>query len=322
MRDARRCARVAFAGLAILAACATLGGPSAWGQQTPEIRLRVGDMIKLEVPQRSELGRTLTIDEKGGVALPLVGTVRLEGLTLEEANAALLRSLQELYPSVQNVTVTLLGEEARRYVYVQGQVARPGKYELAGNPNVWDAVKEAGGAIASAGLEAVRLIRFEGETSTTTIVNLQQAMESGDFKSLPGLKPGDTVIVPERSTTYMGAGSVNVIGAVMRPGPYSMTGERRLVEAILAAGGPTESANLGKVKIIRQRPDGGVLMMEVNFKRYIDKGDIRHNPIVLPNDTVSIPSSATALRTIFTSPTFLVGIITAVGTFITIIVTR
>jgi polysaccharide export outer membrane protein len=311
-RNVSICIRLAATAVVLLA---TLVAPdsSVMGQNSQEIRLRKGDTVKLEVPQRAELSRTLTIDQKGEVSLPLIGAVRLEGLTVEEAKAAVLHSLQELYPSVQSVTVVLLGERARRFVYVQGLVAQPGKYELEATANVWDAIKEAGGPTGAAGLEAVRLIRMETDTAATSIVDLQHAIDTGDFKSLPVIKPGDTIIVPERSTSYAGAASVNVIGAVLHPGPYALTGERRLVEAILAAGGPLESANLRKVKIIREKPGGGLIMMEVDFRRFIEKGDARHNPVVLPNDTVSIPSKS-LLGLVFTTPAYLVGILTAVGT--------
>ncbi|MCX5752682.1 MAG: polysaccharide biosynthesis/export family protein, partial [Candidatus Krumholzibacteria bacterium] len=62
-----------------------------------DVRLRRGDSIRLEVPQREDLGRILTVDAKGDVSLPIVGAIRVEGLTMEEARGALLRALQDMY---------------------------------------------------------------------------------------------------------------------------------------------------------------------------------------------------------------------------------
>jgi len=245
---------------------AVLSAAPASGQ---EVRLRKGDTLKLEVPQRADLGRLIAVDERGEVTLPIVGAIKLEGLTLAEANAAILRSLQEIYPSVQSIGLTLAGESLQRFIYVQGQVAQPGKFELQGNPSAWDAIKEAGGATAAASLEAVRIIRMEGERSTTSIVNVRQALDSGTLNSLPPLRPGDTVIVPEKAAAYegTGGGSVNVIGAVVRPSSYIIGADKRLVDAILAAGGGIENANLSKVKVIRRLSEGGTMTMMVNFKR-------------------------------------------------------
>lgn len=284
-----------------------------------DVRLRKGDSVRLDVPQRDDLGRILSVDAKGEVSLPIVGSMHVEGLTLDEAKGTILRSIQEVYPSVQTITLSLIGEESRRLIYVQGQVAHPGKYEFGGTPSVWDAVKEAGGALATASLESVRIIRASGEGSTTTLVNLQAALDSGDLKSLPTLKPGDTVIVPERTATYGGTGAVNVFGAVLHPAAYPLTGEKRLSDAILAAGGPADGAKLRKITIIRPAKDGRTVTITVDFQRYLDTGDIRQNPPILPNDTVSVPRNSSFLAAIV-SPNFLLAVISTTATVAALLV--
>ena len=284
-----------------------------------EVRLRKGDSIRLEVPQREDLGRLLTVDAKGEVSLPIVGAIRVEGLNLEEARGALLRSLQDIYPSIQSIRISLQGEDARRVIYVQGEVALPGKYELGGTPSVWDAIKEAGGATGAASLDGIRIVRASDEGNTTTIVNLQQALDSGNLGSLPVLKPGDAVIVPERTASYTGAGAVNVFGAVLRPASYALTEEKRLIDAILAAGGPAENARLSKVTIIRPVAGGGVMAISVDFKRYLEMGDVQHNPPIFPNDTVNIPRSSSFWTTI-TNPNFALAVITASATVAALLV--
>jgi polysaccharide export outer membrane protein len=284
-----------------------------------EVRLRRGDSIRLDVPQRDDLGRLLTVDARGEVSLPIVGAIRVEGLTLDETRAALLRALQDVYPSIESITITLQGEDARRVIYVQGQVARPGKYELGGSPSVWDAIKEAGGATATASLEAVRIVRTSAEGSTTTLVNLQHALDSGDLTSLPVLKPGDAVIVPERTASFTGAGAVNVFGAVVRPASYSLTSDKRLIDAILAAGGPAENARLGKVTIIRPAPGGSATTISVDFNSYLETGDMRQNPPILPNDTVNVPRTSTFWASI-ANPSFLLAIVSTSATIAALII--
>jgi polysaccharide export outer membrane protein len=284
-----------------------------------EVRLRRGDSVRLDVPQREDLGRLLTIDAKGDVSLPIVGAIRLEGLTLEEARGAVLRALQDIYPSIQSITIALQGEDARRVIYVQGQVARPGKYELGGAPSVWDAIKEAGGATAAASLDGVRIVRTSNDGSTTTLVDLQQALDSGNLSSLPVLKPGDAVIVPERTASYTGTGAVNVFGAVVRPASYALTQDKRLVDAILAAGGPAENARLSKVTIIRQVAGGGATTISVDFERYLETGDTRHNPPIFPNDTVNVPRTSSFWASIV-NPSFLLAIISTSATIAALLI--
>ena len=286
-----------------------------------EVQLQIGDLLELTVPQRQELDHRMTINDDGNVELPIVGVIHIEGMTLKEAEETILRRLREVYPSVRRIMLQLVGEEARRIAYIQGQVVNPGKYEFREAPTIWEAIREAGGAAANASLEAVRLIRAGEEGERTDIINVQVAIDSGDFSSLPVLRPGDTVIVPERSMSFQGTGAVNVIGGVMNPAPYMLTGDKRLVDAIIAAGGAVDNADLSKVAIIRTKPDGGTITIEVDFRKYLKEGDMRHNPVIYPNDTVSMPQHR-AFRTILASPGFLLGLITITATTITLIVTR
>jgi len=300
--------------LAVASLCSVLAGQ--------EILLRRGDKIEIVVPQRQDLCRDLVINDRGAVYIPVVGGIVLDGMTLKEAEVTLLRRLRETYPSIQNITVSLIEEESRGIIYVHGAVVRPGKYELMSDLNLWDAIREAGGSTATASLVAVRLIRAEGEGNKTSIINIQPAIESGEFGSLPVLRAGDTVIVPEMSMKYQGSGAVNVIGAVVNPGPYNLSGNKTLIDAILSAGGPMGNANLGEVKIVRYLPEGGTLTLRVDFKKYLNEGDDRHNPVILMNDTVNVPRHSNFLHTMFTDPRFLIGLITTAGTIAAVLITR
>jgi protein involved in polysaccharide export with SLBB domain len=303
----KRCCVFAFAFLAV-----TLGASSLPVGQ--ELRLEAGDKLQLTVPQRQELGRELLINARGEVYIPIIGSIVIESMTVEEAESTILRELQALYPSVQRIILTLIGEESRRLIYVHGQVLNPGKYEFEENPNVWEAIREAGGTTGEASLETIRLIRAEGEARRTSIVNLQVALDSGVFTGLPELRPGDTVIVPQRSLRYEGSGAVRVLGTVVTPAPYMLTGDKTLVDAVLAAGGPAEGANLGKVRIIRPLAEGGTKTLQVDFKEYINGGNAIHNPALLPGDTVYVPAQSNYFRVVLTDPRFLLGMITAAAT--------
>jgi protein involved in polysaccharide export with SLBB domain len=78
-----------------------------------EVRLRPGDAVELNVPQRSELDRRLVIDDTGRISLPIIGEVMIGGMSVEDAEDVLLRALREFYPSIQAISVNLIGEESR-----------------------------------------------------------------------------------------------------------------------------------------------------------------------------------------------------------------
>jgi len=52
--------------------------------------------------------------------------------------------------------------------------------------------------------------------------------------------------------------------------------------------------------------------MTFDFKLYLETGDIRHNPLIMADDTVNIPSENAALA-VLRSPTFWLAAITAYG---------
>ncbi len=289
------------------------------GLNGQEIILRKGDRLELKVENRRELDRQLVLDESGQVTIPVVGEIRLEGLLLEEARNLILERLRETYPSVSSLDVNLYGEESRRLIYVQGEVIRPGRYGFMEPPNVWEAIREAGGASPRAALGAVRIIHGEGEDRQTEIINLQEVIDSGNFASLPRLKVGDTVFVPETESRIRAEDAVKILGAVANPGSFNLQDNNRLEDVIIAAGGVSDNADLKDIRIIRKIPGGKVITVKVDFTEYLDEGVLENNPMVYPGDMVNVPRRSNVLRELFTNPGYVIGILTASMTLLAIL---
>ncbi len=278
------------------------------------ITLGEGDRLRLAVQERPELDRMLVISEQNEVNIPETGPIRIGGLSLSDAESIILEKLREIYPDISQIELSLIGEEKRRLIYVQGQVVRPGRYEFVDPPNVWEVIREAGGASPSAALESVRIIRGRGDEQRTETVNLQRAIDSGDFSSLPVLRLGDTVFVPERGTSISAEGSVIVLGAIAAPGAYNLGKDKRLEDAIAAAGGFSSNPQLDNITILREKTGREVDIITVNFNLYMDYGDMKNNPVIYPGDTVNIPRQTNILRQIFTNPGYILALVTTVIT--------
>jgi protein involved in polysaccharide export with SLBB domain len=164
----------------------------------------------------------------------------------------------------------------------------PGKYSFSQAVNVWEAIREAGGPNPTASLDAVRIIKDRTRGGSTTVVDVSAAMESGSVDKLPGLDPGDTIIVPAKQQEYTGSQGINVLGGVVRPGVYPMQGRQDLMTALLQAGGPSDRAKMDEVRLIRPNPDGTAHTMKIDLTKFIEKGDVASNPPLRPGDTVSI----------------------------------
>ncbi len=287
--------------------------------QTPPVNYRIGagDRIFLSVPQRPDLNRELLVDENGMVTLPLIGNVQVGGLTSLDIESRLLLAVQDYYPSVEKIVVSIT-QALSQVIYITGQVTTPGKYTFPTPPKVWGAIREAGGAMPTADLERVRIIKDRSRGGTSVVVNVQHAIEAGTIEELPDLEAGDTIIVGMRELVYTGSFGVNVIGAVAAQGVYRLQARQDLISAILLAGGPIREASLEKVNIIRPNPDGTIETLEINLNRYLIDGDPFSNPSLRPGDTVSVPrlSGWTYIR----DPRVLVTMLTAVVSLATLII--
>jgi len=205
-----------------------------------------------------------------------------------EIEARLLQALREYYPSVNRAEVNIT-RASSNVIWVSGEVKLPGKYSFSQQVNVWEAIREAGGPNATASLDAVRIIKDRSRGGSTTVVDVSAAMEAGSVEKLPSLDPGDTIIVPAKQLEYTGSQGINVLGGVLKPGVYPMQGRQDLMTALLQAGGPSDRAKLGEVRIIRPRPDGGVAeTMKIDLNKFIKEGDVASNPALRPGDTVSV----------------------------------
>ena len=278
----------------------------------PDYRVGTGDRIFLSVPQRPDLNRELIVSEKGEVNLPLVGDVMVKGLAAAEIESRILQALREYYPSVNRVQVSIT-QAMGNVIYVSGDVKAPGKYNFPEAVNVWEAIREAGGPGPTASLNNVRIIQDRTRGGQSIAVNVQAVLDGGPMDTLPILRPGDTVLVPTREAMYTGAEGVNVIGAVIRPGMYRLEAREDLMSVILLAGGPTDRANLGEVRVIR--PGASATKAEtltLTLKDFMDKGDMADNPAIRAGDTVAVPRKG------FTSDdaSLILGFISALGTMV------
>lgn len=116
--------------------------------------------IRATVDKRFGFGgqsRDARVTPEGTIALPAIGSVPAQGLTLNE----LKRELFERYAmEVEGLEVTpILLQRAPRYVYVVGEVRSPGRYELQGPTTLMQAVSLAGGWNVGANLRQVVIFR-------------------------------------------------------------------------------------------------------------------------------------------------------------------
>jgi protein involved in polysaccharide export with SLBB domain len=94
--------------------------------------------------------------------------------------------------------------------------------------------------------------------------------------------------------TAYGSSQIFVGGEVRNPGAVPIKGQLTPAQAVMAAGGLLPTARTGRIAVIRQRPNGELLMKEVDLKAYLTKGQGEAGFAVLPGDLIFAPRSKIA----------------------------
>src|SRR4051794_21580401 len=158
--------------------------------------LSPNDQIAVEVFGEEDLRTNARLNGEGNLSLPLLGSVRLSGLTLTQAAARLTELYGKDYLVNPRVNVTLVGYAKRRFT-VLGQVNRPGSYEMPeGSPggiDLLEAIAMAGGYTRIAAPERISVRRESGNGDQVLRVNGKRAAKGESFRVVPG----DTITIGE-----------------------------------------------------------------------------------------------------------------------------
>lgn len=172
----------------------TKDGESAAMLNLPYVTQRLG-AYSIEGSYNNSQMSGYTLDSKGDIDFPIVGKINLSGLTRSEASSKIKQVLLEnhLVSDVFNAVVTV--EFMNLGVSILGEVNRPGRFALPkDNLTILDALALAGDLTIFGNRENVRVVRTEGDTQQTHIVDLCSA-ESVLNSPVYFLKQNDVIYV-------------------------------------------------------------------------------------------------------------------------------
>lgn len=218
-------------------------------------KLGVGDAVRVTVYQQPDLTTEARITEKGGISVPLIGEVKLAGMSTNEAAARIGAALKEgkflKNPQVSVALTTMRSQQ----VSVLGMVARPGRYALDDTSSQLTDVVAAAGGVAAGGHEIAQVMR-NGQTHNVALL-------SKEFK----LQGGDTVFVDRAPVFY-------VYGEVARAGAYRLENNMTVVQAIAAGGGITPRGSHSRLKLRRADSGGKVVEKDVGLQDRVKADDV------------------------------------------------
>lgn len=164
---------------------------------SPSYRLFRGDTLSiLAVGFPDGIGiDKITVGLDGYVQLPYVGSVKMEGLTLDEAKTVLMDSLTQ-YLRIPDLSLVITSYGPRK-VYVMGEVNKPGIQDMAiDNMNAYAALATAGGWARKGRSTRIQIMRVVDGTMYYRTLNMKAYTVKHDLTQNVEIEDGDIIYVP------------------------------------------------------------------------------------------------------------------------------
>jgi polysaccharide export outer membrane protein len=152
------------------------------------------DVLMIFFWREKDLTGDVTVRPDGRITVPLINDVDAAGLTPDQLRS---RVTQAAAKFVQDPTVTVVVKQINsRKVFITGQIAKPGPYDLAGPLSIMQLIAMAGGVHEFADQKKITILRNEGGQLISLPFNYEEMKKRKNLQQNILLKPGDTIIVP------------------------------------------------------------------------------------------------------------------------------
>lgn len=276
-----------------------------------------GDLLRINIIDLPELSENIRVINDGTASIPILGSISLSGLTLNEASK-LIRSLldeQIIRPDIQLIIVN----PRPMRISLVGEVERPGLYSMTmsevnytegdsqistkGFPTIVDAIRKAGGITKDANLRNIQLrrrlpgINAEYKQANIDLISL---IRDGNQKQNPYLFDGDIIILKKSTSNteefleYAASNlspkeiDVYIIGEVLNPGLQRINVNTPLSQAVLMAGGIKDiRINKANIEMVRLNRNGSVSKRRFKMNLNANTSN-KNNPPLQNGDIIKV----------------------------------
>lgn len=239
----------------------------------PPYLLAADDALSIKVINFENLTTQLIVPPDGKIVVPLLDPLPVTGKTTEELRQMLIEKWRK-YVINPSVSVTLVSKR-RENILIYGRVARTGTVELRTGLRLVEALAEVGGTAPDAEPSKLTLTRKTGERLTLDVSKPET--RGGTEVDVP-LLAGDVIYVPERRT------QIAILGEVNRPGNIDYRDDMTVLDALTAAGGVREMAELAGATLRRDGKEE-----KLDLEALLRRGDIAVNTRLKPGDRLMVP---------------------------------
>lgn len=232
-----------------------------------EDKLGAGDSIRIQVFQNPDLSLETKILETGSITYPLIGSAKLAGLTIPEAEKLIAQSLKTGgFVQLPQVTVTLL-QARRKQVSVLGLVGRPGQFPLeTANTHLSDILAVAGG-VSPSGADTIIITGSRDGKPMRKEVDVAATYLEGKPANDLLIEGGDVIYVPRAPVFY-------VYGEAQKPGSFRLERNMTILQALVTAGGPTARGTERRLRLNRRDAQGNLKEITPEMNELVQPDDV------------------------------------------------
>lgn len=242
-----------------------------------DIPINAGDSIGISVYNNPDLALKTTVSNNGKINYPLIGEVKIGGLTVRDAERIISNKLiADGFLRDAQVNIIMLDSKSQQ-VSVLGEVRSPGLYSIsATSKTLIDFISLAGGKIQSSSDRIIVL--SQGANGFERIeINLDKLFKSGNLSTLTeanlNLNADDIIYVPKAPLFY-------IYGNVNRPGVYPLRDRMSVAQALSVGGGVSLRGTERGLEIKRRSASGE-----------LETIDVKDSTEVLENDVIYVEES-------------------------------
>jgi len=217
--------------------------------------------------QSPDLSLETRVTEAGVISYPLLGSVNLAGLTVQQAEQRIAKGLRDgNFVKQPQVSITVVQARGNQ-VSVLGQVGRPGRYPLeTGEVRMTDMLATAGG-VAPSGGDIIVVVGTRNSQPYRTEVDLPTVFGANRRSADVLLQNGDVIWVERTPTIYM-------YGEVQKPGAMRLERNMTVMQALASAGGLTQRGTARGLRVSRKDASGAVQELQPTMNDTLRPDDV------------------------------------------------
>ena len=264
--------------------------PADGNIDTDSYILGPNDVLSIEINANNDFVlRAIPVNSQGDIVTPILGTIKVSGLTIEQAKQALQEQSDQVFRASE-VELTL--DRAKNITFfVSGDVDNPGKHTLPAFSRVFDAVilsltgtadnnSQDATQVLSNSRYSFRNISVLHADGSTTRADLIAFLKAGYTDKNPRLRLGDRINL---KTLSQRSPRVSISGSVIKPQEIEYSESDTPDLLIEIAGGLTSEADASQALIYRMQ-DGRVNKLEIASSQWADFDLQPNDRVVIPKD--------------------------------------